>query len=144
MTGFKFFPTAFADQLERLTDSVFAGLDFLIAFPALDPMPVQGCLSLFFLRRQLRGREVEPPDKLQIDVHLLRPVTVYFFRGMDDDLFDEFVYHGCGQFRKIRVLFRQGEEPFYIGGVLREAVQRRFRLCDGLAECRLFLLISGK
>ena len=38
--GFKFFPTAFADQLERLADCVFSGLDFLIAFPALDPMPV--------------------------------------------------------------------------------------------------------
>ena len=42
LRGFKFFPTAFADQLERLADRVFAGLDLLIAFPALDPMPVQG------------------------------------------------------------------------------------------------------
>ena len=64
MAGFKFFPTAFADQLERLADHVFAGLDLLIAFPALDPMPVQGSLPLFFLRRQLRGGEVEPTDRI--------------------------------------------------------------------------------
>ena len=89
--GFKFFSTAFAGQLKRLTNSVFASLDHLIAFPALDPMPVQGSLSLFFLRRQFRGREVEPPDKLQIDVHLLRPVAVNLFRGMDDDFINKFV-----------------------------------------------------
>ena len=142
--GFKFFPTAFADQLERLADSVFAGLDLLIAFPALDPMPVQGSLPLFFLRRQLRGGEVEPPDKFQIDVHFLRPVAVNLFRGVDDDLFDEFIYHRRGQFRKVRVLFRQGEEPFHVGGVLLEAVQRRFCLHDGLTERRLLLLIPGK
>ena len=64
--GFKFFPTAFADQLERLADCVFAGLDLLIAFPALDPMPVQGSLPLFFLRRQFRGGEVKPSDEFQI------------------------------------------------------------------------------
>jgi len=29
MTGFKFCPTAFADQLERLVDRVFSGLDLL-------------------------------------------------------------------------------------------------------------------
>lgn len=131
--GFKFFPTAFADQLERLTDSVFAGLDLLIALPALDAVPVQGSLPLFFLRHQLRGREVEPPDEFQIDVHLLRPVAVYLFWGMDDDLINKFVDHRRSQFREIGVLFRQGEEPFHIGGVLLEAVQRRFCLRDGLA-----------
>lgn len=61
MAGFKFFSAAFADQLERLADRVFAGLHHLVAFPALDPMPVQRCLPLFFLRRQLRGGEVKPP-----------------------------------------------------------------------------------
>ena len=142
--GFKFFPTAFADQLERLADRVFAGLDLLIAFPALDPMPVQGRLPLFFLRRQLRGGEVEPPDKLQIDVHFLRPITVNLFRSMDNDLINKFVNHRSGQFRKVRVLLRQGEEPFHFGGILFEAVQRRFRLRDGLAERRLLLFIPGK
>ena len=142
--GFKFFSTAFADQLERLTDSVFTGLDLLVAFTALNTMPVQGSLPFFFLRCQLRGGEVKPPDKLQINLDFLRPVAVYLFRGMDDDLFDELVYHGRGQFRKIRVLLRQGEEPFHIGGVLLEAVQRRFRLHDGLPERSLFLLIPGK
>ena len=34
--GLKFLPTTFADQFERLADRVFAGLDLLIAFPALD------------------------------------------------------------------------------------------------------------
>ena len=135
MTGFKFFPTAFADQLERLADSVFAGLNLLIAFPALDAMPVQGSLPLFFLRRQLRCGEVEPTDKFQIDVHFLCPVAVNLFRGVDDDLFDEFIYHRRGQFREIRVLLCQGKEAFHIGGVLLEAVQSRFRLRDRLSEC---------
>ena len=142
--GFKFFPTAFADQLERLADSVFAGLDLLIAFPALDPMPVQGSLSLFFLRRQLRCREIEPSDEFQINVYLLCPVAVYLFRGVDDYLLDELVYHERSQFREIGVLLRQDEEPFHIGGVLLEAVQSRFRLRDRLAECSLLLLIPGK
>ena len=144
MAGFKFFSTAFAGQFERLADRVFTGLNHLIAFPALDPMPVQGCLPLFFLRRQLRGREVESPDKFQIDVYLLRPVTVYLFWGVDDDPLNKLVYHRRGQFRKIRVLLCQGEEPFHIGGVLLKAVQRRFRLHDGLTERRLLLLVPGK
>ena len=99
MAGFKFFSTAFAGQFERLADRVFTGLNHLIAFPALDPMPVQGCLPLFFLRHQLRGREVESPDKFQIDVYLLRPVTVYLFWGVDDDPLNKLVYHRRGQFR---------------------------------------------
>ena len=123
---------------------MFAGLDLLIAFPALDPMPVQGSLSLFFLRRQLRCREIEPSDEFQINVYLLCPVAVYLFRGVDDDLLDELVYHERSQFREIGVLLRQDEEPFHIGGVLLEAVQRRFRLCDGLPKRCLFLFISGK
>ena len=142
--GFKLFPTAFANQLERLTDSVFTGLDHLIAFAAFDPMPMEGSLPLFLLRRQLRGREVKASDKLKIDVHLLRPVAVYLFRGVDDDLLDELVYHVRSQFRKVRVLFRQSKKPLHIGGVLLETVQRRFRLHDGLPECRLLLLIPGK
>ncbi len=123
---------------------MFVGLDLLIAFPALDPMPVQGSLPLFFLRRQLRSREVEPTDKFQIDVHLLRPVAIHLFRCVDDDLLDKLVYHGGGQFRKIRVLLCQSEKPFHIGGVLLEAVQSRFRLCDGLTERSLLLLIPGE
>ena len=83
MTGFKFFPTAFIGQLEWLSDNMFAGLHHLIAFPALDPMAVQGCLPLFFLRRQLRGGEVKPPNKFQINLDFLRPVAVNLFRGMD-------------------------------------------------------------
>ena len=144
MAGFKFFPTAFADQLERLADRVFAGLDLLIAFPALDTVPVQGGLPLFFLWRQLRGREVKPPDEFQVDVHLLRPVTVNLFRGVDNDLLDELVYHRRSQFRKIGVFLCKSEEPFHIGGILLEAVQRRFRLHDGLPERSLFLFIPGK
>ena len=123
---------------------MFAGLDFLVAFTALNTMPVQGSLPFFFLRCQLRGGEVKPPDKLQINLDFLRPVAVYLFRGMDDDLFDELVYHGRGQFREIGVFLRKSEEAFHIGGVLLEAVQRRFRLRDRLPECRLLLLIPDK
>ena len=83
--GLKLFPAAFAGQLKRLADGVFAGLYHLVAFPALDTMPVQGRLPLFFLWGKLRDGEVKPPDKLQIDLDLLRSVAVYFLRGMDDD-----------------------------------------------------------
>ena len=115
---FKFFPTAFADQLERPADSVFAGLDLLVAFTALDSMPVQRGLPLFFLRCQLRGWEVKASDKLQIDVHLLRPVAVYLFRGVDDDPLDELVYReeevheqqgvGIGLYLAREIVTRQG------------------------------------
>ena len=67
-SGFKFFSAALADQLERLTDGVFTSFHHLIAFTDLDTMPVQGSLSLFFLRRQFQGRKVEPPNELQIDL----------------------------------------------------------------------------
>ena len=50
-SGFKFLPAAFAGQLERLADRMFTSFDKLIAFPALDTMPVQGSLSFLFLRR---------------------------------------------------------------------------------------------
>ena len=123
---------------------MFTGLNLLIAFPALDAVPVQGGLPLFFLWRQLRGRKVKPPDEFQVDVHLLRPVTVNLFRGVDNDLLDELVYHRRSQFRKIGVFLCKSEEPFHIGGILLEAVQRRFRLRDGLAERRLLLLIPDK
>ena len=72
---------------------MFAGLDHLVAFPALDPMPVQGSLPLFFLRRQFWGQEIETADKFQIDVHFLRPVAINLFRGVDDDFLDELVFN---------------------------------------------------
>ena len=107
-------------------------------------MPVQGCLPLFFLRRQFRGGEVKPPDKLQINLDLLCSISIHLFRGMDDDFLNELVNHRRSQFRKIRVLLCQSEEPFHVGGVLLKAVQRRLRLRDGLPERCLFLLIPGK
>ena len=58
-SGLKFFSAAFADQLERLTNRVFAGLYHLVAFPALDTMPVQGRLPLFFLWGKLRHRRLK-------------------------------------------------------------------------------------
>ena len=104
MAGFKFFSTAFAGQFERLADRVFTGLNHLIAFPALDPMPVQGCLPLFFLRHQLRGREVESPDKFQIDVYLLCPVPGGAIRCVDENFVHELVDHRRGQYREVGVL----------------------------------------
>lgn len=80
----KLFSAAFANQLERLSKGVFAGLHHLVAFPALDTVPEELFLPPNFLWSELRHRRVKPADILQINFHFLRPVALGTVRGVDN------------------------------------------------------------
>ena len=74
-----------------------------------------------------------------MDLHLLYPVAVDFFRGVYDDFLHELVDHGRGQLGKIRVLLCQLQKLLGPVGVLRKGGHLRFHFGDG--RCQRFLLI---
>ncbi len=125
--GFKFFAAAFTGQLERLTNGVFAGFDFLIAFPALDAVSAKLLLPLGFLCGQLRFRQFKAPDEFQINLYFLHPIPVNLFRGVDDDLINKLVYHRRGQLRKVGVLLRQRKKLLRTVSIFLEAGQPLLR-----------------
>ena len=63
-------------------------------------------------------------------MHLLHPVTVNFFRGVDDDFLNKLVDHGRGQLREVGVLPCQLQKQLHTGGILCESGQLFFRFCD--------------
>ena len=117
---------------------MFTGLDFLIALPAFDSVPFELLLPLDFFHGQLRCGKLKLPDKAKVDFHLLHPVAVNFFRGVDDDFLHELVDHGRGQLGKIRVLLCQLQKLLGPVGVLRKGRHLRFHFRDGC--CQRFLL----
>ena len=118
---------ALAGQHEGLSDSVFTGLDFLIALPAADALFLQKFLPLDLFLGQLRCGKLKLPDKAKVDLHLLYPVAVDFFRGVDDDFLNKLVDHGRGQLRKIGILPCQLQKLLHTGTVLCESGQPFFR-----------------
>ncbi len=121
--GFKGLATALANQFERFAHNTLARLDLLIPLPAPDPLPVELRLTLGLLRRKLLRRKLEPPDELQVDLHLLHPVPVDALRRMDQDLVHELVDHRRGQLGEVGVLLCQREELLHTNGVLLESGQ---------------------
>ena len=72
----KLLTAAFASQLERLSDGVFARFDQLVSFTASDTMPFQLLLPLDFFCRKLGRGKLKMSDEFQIDLDLLHSVAV--------------------------------------------------------------------
>ena len=106
---------------------MFASLDFLIAFTALNAVSAKLLLPFGFLCGQLRLRQIKAPDELQINLHFLHTISVNLFRGVDDDLVNKLVYHGRGQLRKVGVLLRQRKELLRTVSIFLKAGQTLLR-----------------
>jgi len=77
-----------------------------------------------------------------VDLHLLHPVTVNFFRGVDDDFLNKLVDHGRGQLREVGVLPCQLQKLLHTGTFLCESGQPFFHFCDrGLQRFLLSFVI---
>ena len=117
---------------------MFTSLDFLIPLPAFDAVPLELLLPLDFFLGQIRRGKLKLPDKSKVNFHLLYPVAVDLFRGVNDDFLHELVDHGRGQLGKIRVLLCQLQKLLGPVGVLRKGRHLRFHFRDGC--CQRFLL----
>ena len=57
-------------------------------------MSLELLLPLDFFLGQLRCGKLKLPDKAKVDLHLLYPVAVDFFRGVDDDFLNNSLIMG--------------------------------------------------
>ena len=90
------FPTLLTDSLKRRTQ-ILARFQPAIPLPAADALLLQSFLFRDLFRGRFRHGGIELADKLQINVHLLHPVTCGLVRGVDNDLINELVNHRRGQ-----------------------------------------------
>lgn len=80
------FPLGFQLFLSVITSAVFGTLC------------IQFFLGRLFFRRKRLVRNVELPDVIEIDIHLLGAFSAASVRRMHHNLFHKCLDHGCGQF----------------------------------------------
>ena len=118
-------PSRESSRLGGLFFSVDSGQHSLGHFTPLLPLALivtSGALSILrpalpellllsqFLRCQLRCRQVEFADELQVNFYLLAALSVNLLRLVHQNLVHKLVENGGGQLGEVRVLFRQPDE----------------------------------